>query len=307
MRNTIILLFVFITYAANAQFVILPQAGIENSKTYIKSSDFYSFSPMGNQLAPTLSVRMGYTFKSGHGAFLGISSSTPAVQLKFNDPQTARTSFKASGEDLQFGLEGGYQYSFKPIALGKPHSNKSGHGGEYSQHRCGEQKSCSGHMKCGQHNSTYHFDKATANRNTHSKGWFVRIKPSVGFAFLPTEKGEIESETNGAVSNYEYNAGWKTAMIAGTAFEFGTRHQAKFVVSLNYFHSLGSNSQSLSTVDNAKTTAHTFQSYTSGFNLKVGIPINLQPSRKVAAKLHTQWYNAPHKMHCGLYRMLYQK
>ena len=135
----------------------------------------------------------------------------------------------------------------------------------------------------------------------------MRIKPSVGLAFVPSESSEIENETRNGVTGYEYKAGWKTAVTAGTAFEFGTRNQSKFVVSVNYIQSLGSNKQTLNTVDNSKTTAHIFQSGTSGFSVSLGIPINLT-TKKHSAQPHRQCGSSSHCMsRCGQYRMFFQQ
>ncbi len=302
MKNILTLLFALITFSANAQFTFLPQVGLENSRTTIKSNEFSAFSPKGMQFAPQLGVRMGYTFKTGDGVFFGISSSSPAVEFKFADPLTARTSYKAYAEDLQLRLEGGYQFSTKPIALSKPgSSNRSGHSCSGGQHH-----SCTGHLSCGQHNSSNHFGNTSNKTMAQNKGWYMRIKPSAGFAFLPSEKGKIETETKSGQTNYEYKAGWNTAFIAGTAFEFGSRKQSKFVVSLNYLKGLGNNTQTLNTVDNNKTTAYTFQSNTSSFTVSIGIPVNFKKNNKVTQQ-HRQCSSSSHCMsRCAQYRMFYQ-
>ena len=301
MKNAITLLFALITYSANAQFTLLPQIGMESSRTTIKSSEFAAFSPKGMQFAPLLAARLGYSSKSGHGAFLGVATSSPSVQFNFTDPQTARSSYKASAEDLQLRLEGGYQYVTKPIALSKPgNSNKYGH------RACGgQQHTCAGHTNCHQ-NTASHCGKSAIKSASQSKGWFMRIKPSAGLAFLPSEN-EIETETKAGQTNYEYKAGWNTALIAGTAFEFGTRKESRFVVSINYLKSLGSNSQTLNTVNNNKSTAYTFQSNTSSFNVSIGIPINLKKKSTVTPPSQHKQCNGSHMSRCGQYRMFYQQ
>lgn len=294
MKNIFTLLLAFITFAATAQFSIQPQLGLENSSTIIKSNEFSSFRPMGMQFAPRVSVRMDYKLKTGSGAFIGIATSTSAVEFKFNDPQTARTSYKASAKDLQLRLEGGYQFTSKPIALGKSNSSNRS-----ESHTCGggEQHRCGGHMACGKHNSSNrysNFHKSMAQ----NKGWYMRIQPSAGLAFLPSGKNEIETETKNGQLNYEYKAAWNTAFIAGTAFEFGSRNQPKFTVSLNYLKGFGNNMQTLNTVANGKTTASTFSSKTSGFNVSLGIPISLTKNNK-ATKHHPCNRSHSEGHHCG--------
>lgn len=69
MRNSITLLFLMVSCAANAQFSLQPQIGLENYRTTIRSNEFTCFSPLGSPLAARLGVRMNYTSKSGHGGF----------------------------------------------------------------------------------------------------------------------------------------------------------------------------------------------------------------------------------------------
>ena len=252
MRKTITLLFVLMSCVTNAQFSIQPQIGLENSRTTIKSNEFASFSPMGMQFAPRLAVRMNYKFKTGHGVFFGVATSSQAVEFKFTDPQAARTTYKATEKGLQLHLEGGYQYSTKPIALGKAGSaNKAGH-------RCGsgEQHKCISKPGCGQHSSTSHCSKTSNKTTAANKGWYMRIVPSAGLAFIPSGAEKIETETKGGQTTYEYKAGWNTAFIAGTAFEFGSLKQSKFVVSVNFLKGLGNKEETINTIVNGKTNCH---------------------------------------------------
>jgi hypothetical protein len=106
-------------------------------------------------------------------------------------------------------------------------------------------------------------------------GLFMRIVPSVGIALSPTGS-DIAKQTSGTQTNYSYTSGWNTALIAGTAFEFGSRDQSRFILSINYLRSLGNNAQTVTNNDAFKPTATTFSSVTSGFNVSLGVPFNLK-------------------------------
>ena len=72
---TLLLLFVVSGFAANAQFTLTPQMGVENPLTKMTYNGGSSFTPLQCQLAPRLALRADYRTKQGHGAFLGIASS----------------------------------------------------------------------------------------------------------------------------------------------------------------------------------------------------------------------------------------
>jgi hypothetical protein len=179
MRKTITLLFVLMSCVTKAQFSIQPQIGLENSRTTIKSSEFACFSPMGRQLAPRLAVRMSYKFKTGHGAFIGVATGKQAVAFKFTDPQAARTTYTATEKGLQLHLEGGYQYATRRIALTS--ASRSGHRADG-----GEQRTYVSKPGCGQQSSASHCRKTSGKATAVNKGWYVRIVPSAGLAFMPS-------------------------------------------------------------------------------------------------------------------------
>ena len=312
MRKTITLLFVLMSCVTNAQFSIQPQIGLENSRTTIKSNEFSSFSPTGMHFAPRLAVRMNYKFKTGHGLFFGVATSSQAVEFKFTDPQAAGTAYTASNKGLQLHLEGGYQYSTKPISLGRAGSaNKA-------EHRCGggEERKCVSKPGC-QHRTTSYCNKtagktsASNKPSASNKEWYMRIVPSAGLAFNPSGTGKIETETKGGQTTYEYKAGWNTAFIVGTAFEFGSLKQSRFVVSLNYLKGLGNNEGTINTIVNGKPNATSIRSAASGFSVSLGIPVNLKKNKSYSQKKESYSQkkeclrsNIQHR--CSQYRMYSQ-
>lgn len=280
MKKIILPLFALITYGASAQFSIVPQLGMETFRTTIQSGDFASFSPMGQQFTPSLAIRMAYRLKSGQGAFLGVATNRQAVAFRFTDPQNALNSYTAAAKNLQLRLEGGYQFTSKPIALRKAVTTTS-IASRYGDRSFGERKQGCARSRCsGTRSSENTSARSVTKTTTKDAGLYVSIKPSAGLAIAPMGSA-METETKNGQKNYTYRAGWGTALIAGTAFEFGTRDQPKFIVGINYIRGLGNNTQTVTTNELLKPTTTTFSSKTSGFNVSLGIPISFKKKAAV--------------------------
>jgi hypothetical protein len=293
MRNAALLLLFFVAlgYAAKSQrFSLLPQVGFENSKTKISYNDLGSFSPTGVKFSPQASLRLNYSSKQGHGFFLGVASSRSIVSFSFTDPETARNNFMATTGNMQLRLEGGYQFNTKPISLGTS---------KQSSANSTEKRNCSSNSShCCSRNS----NKAKENAVSKNRNSWVRIQPSVGMAFIPAVKNDIVTKTQGGQTTYQYNAGnWNTALIAGAGFEFGKGSTRQFTISVNYFKGLGNlDEKTISSVSGGKTVTSTFESATSGWNLKAGIPFTLKGKNKTERKTEHR------KSGCGQYRVMYR-
>ena len=261
-----------------AQLSIVPQVGMESSKTnvsYNKSSDF---SPLGAQFSPHASVRLDYKFKKGHGPFLGLATSRSGVNYTFSDPETGMTNYTASRDNTQVRMEGGYQMSTKPIYFNKSGAkNKSSNTTSQSS---SPKSSCGSYYvraHCG--GKTYTNSTASAAQN---KGTWMSIQPSVGMAFVPTASAEIATNTENGMTNYEYTAGnWTTAAIAGVGFIFGKNDQQKLLVSVNYLKGIGNlETETLKTTNGVKPTTTEISSNVSNWNVRVGIPFSLTKTKK---------------------------
>src|SRR6476659_7570146 len=102
----ITIVFVAMSYATTAQkLTLLPQAGIENSRTTVQYNGLASFLPAGEVLSPYLGVRMDYTFKQGHGLFAGIATSHSVVSFNFSDLETGMKAYHASPGDMKLRFE----------------------------------------------------------------------------------------------------------------------------------------------------------------------------------------------------------
>src|SRR5688500_12776233 len=102
-------------YAANAQFSILPQLALENSKTAVSFTKESFASTIGGRLSQQPARRLEYALKKGHGPFLGLATNQSLVKYNFSNPETGASAFTASRGSTQLRLEGGYQLSTKPI------------------------------------------------------------------------------------------------------------------------------------------------------------------------------------------------
>src|SRR5688572_7087187 len=304
-------LFAVCGYAVSAQFSLLPQVGFENSRTNISYNDLSDFSPLGAKFAPQVSLRMDYKFKKGHGPFLGISSSRSLVSFSFTDPENGMNIYNAVAGDMQFRLEGGYQYSSKPIYFNKNKSKpassnsyktqatKKSCGSEYSSRSsCGKAKTESYSSRCGSSG------KSKQNLAKKEKGTWMRIQPSVGLAYIPSVKTDVVSKTAGGQTTYEYQAGnWKTGIVTGAGFEFGKNNHRLFTVSINYFNGIGNlEKQAIISESGGKATTTYLQSDASGWNMKVGIPFTLG-KKPVKHKVVEQRKN---ENKCGQYRTEYK-
>lgn len=283
------LLLVLLGTAAHSQLSLLPQVGFEQSRTSIGYNGQPSFSPLGGQGAPRAALRADYRLKSGHGAFASVGTSPAVVAFTFADPAGALTSYRAAASHLQWRLEGGYQYSTKPLYFKKSGTGSLAAAGDAVTPSSGK-KTCGSYTyrsKCGSGSKT---TMAMKKKDTR---WNMRLQPSVGAAFIPGVKSDLVTG-NGT---YRYNAGnWNTALVAGSGFEFGKGLQRKFTVSFYFLKGLGNlGTQTLVTERNAKTTETRFDSKVSGWNMTLGLPFTLSKKKALVQQPKVEQKNTEQK------------
>jgi len=273
----------------SAQLSIVPQWGIESSKTTLSYNNSPSYSPLGIKLSPHASVRVDYKFKKVHGPFVGLATTRSAVNYTFSNPETGKTNYTAFRDNKQLRLEAGYQVSTKPIYFNKSSSkNKSANISpeKYTSKRsCGESYTRS-HCGSKAFKTTAPSSHSAATSKNNNKGSWVSIQPSAGMAFIPTASAaEIATKNNGTINSYEYNAGnWKSAVVAGAGFTFGKNHQEKLVVSINYLRGIGNlQTKNITTTLDSKPTTTYISSTASNWNLRIGIPFSF--GKKTAATM----------------------
>src|SRR5215217_3307480 len=91
--------------AANAQFTVLPQLGLENSRTSVAFNNEPSFAPLGSKLSPQAAIRLDYAFKKLHGPFIGLATSRSIVNYQFSKPENGTAEYNASRGNTQLRLE----------------------------------------------------------------------------------------------------------------------------------------------------------------------------------------------------------
>lgn len=277
------LLLFILAATANAQLTLLPQIGLDRSKTSVSVNDLPSFSPMGAFGSFKAGLRLDYRFKSGHGPYLGLGTSSGPVAYSFSSPSNALNDYKALETNKLLQLEAGYQYSFKPIRFRNSPSKSSVERTETSATR----SSCGSYYRshCGEQKKA-----ATTKTNTTKTNTTLRIQPSAGLAYHPAAKDDISLKDN----VYQYNAGaWKTAFVTGAGFEFGRGRNRLFTLSVFYTHPLGNdNATTLSTIENTKPVMTSFSSSSSSWGMSLGVPISLSKTQKPVVK------KTEYRQHC---------
>ena len=305
-----LLSFVAFGYASKAQkFSLLPQVGFENSKTTINYNNSSPFAPAGVGFSPQVSLQFAYKSKPGHGVFLGASSSRSSVPFSFTNPETGMNSYKTLTGTMQVRLEGGYQFSSKPIFFKKQTNTTT----KQNENKATQKKNCSAFS----YRSSCMKRKSESSRSTGAdqpkqaginKGSWVRLQPSAGMGFIPAVKADVITKVQNGQATYQYRAGnWNTALVAGMGFEFGKNSARLFTLGINYFKGIGNlDRQTISTVVGTKTLTTQLQSEVSGWNMRVGIPftlgakkltVNQQPATKKVEKSRSK---------CGQYRVMYR-
>ena len=284
------LLLLLVGATASAQFSLTPQVGFEQSKTSLSYNILSSFSPLGWQGSLKAALRMDYRFKNGFGPYASIGSSPAVVAFSFANPGDALNNYKASTQSLQWRVEGGYQFTSKPILFKKGSSkNIASKSVAPTQYK----RSCGGyqHHSCSQQKSVQAFKKPQ-NNNLN-----LRLQPSMGVAYIPGAPADFKATGN----NTEYNAGnWKTAVISALGFEFDKGRQR--LLSLNIFYTKGITNLGTKTFtksENGKPSTGTFNSSSSAWGMTVGIPFSFVPAKKMTPKPAQK---QSFKNGCGSYR-----
>jgi len=295
----LLLLFVVSGIAANAQFTLTPQMGIENPLTKMTYNDGSYYTPLQSQLAPRLGLKMDYKFKQGHGVFMGIATNRSSVEYNFTSPENGMTSYTAAVGNMQVRFEGGYQFNMKPIYFKKQAVSKSTAPPKVTS--TPEHRGCGGYSyssRCG--GAKY----AAAPKPKENQSWFVKIQPAIGLAYVPTSKGSVQTDVKNGQPSYTYNAGsYSTALVTGAGFEFGAARKRLFTLSINYFKALSDQSAALVTQTAGKDVVTSLNSKVSGWNASLGIPLSLGKSKQQTVKKEPEVKKSPcggyHKMRCG--------
>ncbi len=313
MRTALTLLsFAVLVNAAQAQkFSFIPQVGFENSKTIIRYNDLPGFSPAGVVFSPQAVMHFTYKSKPGHGAFLGVASSRTTVPFQFTDPETGMNNYKTISGDMQWRVEGGYQFSSKPVYFKKP-GNKTK---KPAENKIAQKKPCGSNSYRSYYSKNKIAearpganDKIKQGMTRSNKGSWVRWQPSVGLGYIPSVKTDVMQRMQGGQTHYEYRAGnWNTALIAGMGFEFGKNENRLFNVSFNYLKGLGNlDKQYISKTTGTKTLTAQINSEVSGWNMRIGVPFSTRAKKPPVREVQKEQKVQSPKTSCGQYRIMYR-
>ena len=292
---TSLVLGLLLAITSNSQLSLLPQIGFDRTKTSVSVNDVSSFSPLGFANSFKANVRLDYRFKKGHSPYLGVGTVPGAMAFSFADAANAATNFNSSSSSLQFKIEGGYQFSSKPINLTKGSKKEDA---KIITQQTQTRNRCGSYHSRGSRHSTRNaaLVKPTNNLN-------LRLQPSVGLAYLPSVKNDLVITNLG----YQYNAGnYKTAVVTGMGLEFGKGQQRLFTLSLVYTKGLGKPAeQSIANIENEKVPNTVLNSKSSAWGMMVGIPFSLTKTKKIIpVKTVTPTHYRQHfKSKCGYSRI----
>ena len=257
--------------ATHAQLSFLPQVGFEQNRSTLNYNNLSASGVDGNLRA---NLKIDYRFKGGHGPYAGVGTTAAPVYFAFNNAGALQESLEGVKNGLQLRLEGGYQYSSKPIRFGKNKSAAASARNESYTETSIQKKSCG--------TTTYQSSCGIKKRITKTalvdNNLNMRIQPSVGLAYLPSAEESIKHTANG----FEYNAtNWKTAIVPAVGFEFAKGHNRLFTLSVFYTRPLGLEGESVTTTTGTKPVVTTLSPKASTWGVTVGVPFSFTDSDKV--------------------------
>lgn len=300
--------FVALAFIANAQrLTLMPQFGIQNSRTAVQYNNAPSFLPLGGELSPYIGARVDYKTKKGHGAFLAVGTNRSIVSYDFANLETGMKTYQAATGNFKMNLQGGYQYSTKPMyfkkqaATTKSVKQVSEYRREYSEVK---RSSCGGYRShCSRSNNSTASQTSVASKE--DKGWYMSVQPSIGAAFIPSVGESVSMKTAGSQPMYSYKAGnYNLGIVSGVGFEFGKNVNRRLTISLNYLKGISNldNEQFVSSAE-IKPVVTNLKSTSSTWTLSAGIPLTLNKKKTVVKPLPPPPPPArSYEGRCGRYR-----
>ena len=266
------LVFVACGFATNAQLSVTPRVGIEQAFTCVKYNSTARISPMGSNFSPQVGLRMDYLINKMHGPFVGVSTNRSVVTYEFTNPETGDKEFTASQGDWKLRLEAGYQYSSKPIALGKAAKQPAAKAPDAYQSPCAARRMM--------------LANAAAAAAAKKQVMNVRIQPYAGMAFVPNPQTAISSAFRSNETVYQYSAGnWTSAITTGVNLAFAKGSTNKFVIGVQYLAGITNmKAETLTTPLDTKQLNTKLSSNASAWNITVGMPLSFSKPKPAVIK-----------------------
>jgi hypothetical protein len=253
----------------HAQLSFLPYAGIEQSRNTLNYGSGFSAAQINGHLKAGL--RADYRFKTGHSPFINLTTNPAATRFSFDKAGLLLGQSQAGG--MLFRMEAGYQYSSKPIQLGKKSSSQRSASAAPSttstqNSRCG---SVAYRSSCGSKSKTL---AAPPARNLN-----MRLQPSLALAYLPAAKQGISQTANG----FAYTPGWKTALVPAMGFEFARGTHRLFTLGVFYTAPLGQKGETATTALESKMITTALQPRLSSWGFTLGLPFSFSNTKATKA------------------------
>ena len=256
--------------ALHAQFNVLPYAGMEQARTTLNTNilsaqDINGFLKAG--------LRTAYQLKGGHSPFLNFTTNPAPVSFSFDNTGSLLNQSRTA--NLQFRLEAGYQYSSKPIQLGRSRSPQRS-SSQLAAPSTAQKKSCGSsayRSSCGSQKRTA--PSAPANNNLN-----MRLQPSLALAYIPSSTQLVTRKGTG----FDYTPAWKTAVVPAMGFEFAKGAQRLFTLGVFYTAPLGQKEESVTTSLESKTITTSLQPQLATWGLTMGIPFSFAKTKTYKAK-----------------------
>lgn len=253
----------------NAQFSLIPQLGIEQSKTSLNYGSGATAAVVNGNLKAAL--KMDYNIK-GHTPFINLTTAPAPVNFVFDNSGALINSFQSSA--LKFRIEAGYQFTSKAIQLGKQSAAKASATSSTSSNKQGR---CGMRARCAQ---------ARANKfSNQTKALNMRLQPAIAFAYVPSATNSITNTADGI--NYK-TAAYKTAVVPSMGFEFAKGRTPIFSLNVFYTKPLTQSSTSTMIGTGSKTFSLPLQTTASSWGLMLGIPIGFSHAPHKQTRMQSQ-------------------
>jgi hypothetical protein len=243
--------------------------GIEQASTCVQYNNSSRISPLSSNFSPQVGLRVDYLINKMHGPFVGVSTNRSMVTYEFTNPETGDKEFTASQGDWRLRLEAGYQFSSKPITLGKTTKQPVNKTPVAALSPCAARKMMLANA-------------AVAKKTSMN----VRIQPYAGMAFIPNPQTALSNSFQSNQTVYQYNAGnWTSAITTGVNLAFAKGSTTKFVIGLQYLVGLGNmKDETLTTPLDNKQLSTKLSSHASAWNVTVGMPLSFSKPKPAVVK-----------------------
>lgn len=256
---------------SHAQLSILPQAGFERSSSSLR---YNSLSAPAINTSLRAGLRADYRFKSGSGPFINIGTSAAPASFEFSNEGSLLSQKAMVSNTLRLRIESGYQYTSKPIRLGKNKPIASIKAARSASANTYQKKSC-GASSCRAHCSA---SSSKALHKTVNNALSMRLQPSLAVAYVPAAAENFEQTTAG----FEYNASnWKTALVPAIGFEFDRGNQKLFTITAFYTRPMGMKGEAVTSYSGNKPVITIINPKTATWGLSAGIPFSMGKKQNI--------------------------